>query len=277
MEPSDVTADWSDADVRREVAENALWYHTIEVRPGIVTPGWFDLRPIVEHLPWPDVAGKRCLDVGTYDGYLAFELERRGAAEVVAVDISDHALWDWPPRIRAQGPQRLAEIAGVKGRGFEVAAKALRSRVQKIEVSIYDLDAAKHGTFDVVVCGSLMLHLRDPYRALEAIRGVCRERFMSCETIDVELTAMHPRRPVAKIDGLGTLLHWQIPNVSGHRRMLRASGFDIERTVRPYAIPFGVAHTPRPGGVKRNARRALQQAICRGDGVPHAAALARPA
>ena len=67
-----------------------LWYHTLELAPGVVTPGWFDLRPIVSLLPWPDVRGKRCLDVGTYDGFLAFELERRGAAEVVATDISDH-------------------------------------------------------------------------------------------------------------------------------------------------------------------------------------------
>ena len=40
--------------------------------------------------------GKRCLDVGTYDGFWAFEMERRGAAEVVAVDVLDHARWDWP-------------------------------------------------------------------------------------------------------------------------------------------------------------------------------------
>jgi tRNA (mo5U34)-methyltransferase len=277
MDPSDVTADWSDADVRREVDENRLWYHTIEVRPGIVTPGWFDLRPIVEHLPWPDVRGKRCLDVGTYDGYLAFELERRGASEVVAVDISDHALWDWPPRIRAEGPDRLAQIAGEKGRGFEVAAKALRSHVSKIETSVYDLDPERVGSFDIVVCGSLLLHLRDPYRALEAIRSVCGERFMSCETIDVELTALHPRKPVARIAGLGTLLHWQLPNAAGHRRMLRAAGFDIERTVRPYAISFGTAHAPRPGGIRRAARGLLQQRVCHGEGVPHVAALARPA
>ena len=86
------------------VASVPVWYHTMELAPGVVTPGWFDLRPIVDHLPWPGVAGKRCLDVGTYDGFLAFELERRGASEVVAIDIDDHDRWDWPPDVRATGP-----------------------------------------------------------------------------------------------------------------------------------------------------------------------------
>src|ERR687887_372295 len=112
----------SSADLAGAVAATRLWYHTIELAPGVVTPGWFDLRPIVKRMPWPDVAGRRCLDVGTYDGFLAFELERRGAAEVVAVDIDDHSSWDWPARARALGPERLAELAGPeKGEGFRVA------------------------------------------------------------------------------------------------------------------------------------------------------------
>src|SRR5439155_4349574 len=86
-------------------ALDPLWYHTLELGDGTVTPGWMDLRPIVERLPWPDVRGKRCLDVGTYDGFLAFELERRGAAAVVATDISDHSQWDWPRAQRERGAE----------------------------------------------------------------------------------------------------------------------------------------------------------------------------
>ena len=91
------------AKAREAVADVPLWYHTFEVAPGVTTPGWFDLRPIVAKLPWPDVRGKRCLDLGTYDGFLAFEMERRGAHEVVAADVADHELWDWPVRLRARG------------------------------------------------------------------------------------------------------------------------------------------------------------------------------
>src|SRR3954452_4256820 len=64
----------------------AEWWHVIDLPDGSTTPGAWDLRPLSEELPWPDVHGKRCLDIGTADGFWAFEMERRGAAEVLATD-----------------------------------------------------------------------------------------------------------------------------------------------------------------------------------------------
>src|SRR5947208_11898412 len=84
------------ANVSSRVAAHEFWYHTIDVEPGVTTPGWFDLRHILDRLPWPDVQGKRCLDIGTFDGFFAFELERRGAAQVVAADIEERRLREWP-------------------------------------------------------------------------------------------------------------------------------------------------------------------------------------
>ncbi len=264
------------AEALARVASNPLWYHTMEVAPGVVTPGWFDLRPIVDKMPWPDVRGKRCLDVGTYDGFLAFELEKRGAAEVVATDISDHAHWDWPYAERAKGKEYLDAVAGpVKGIGFTIAKELLGSKVEKVEINIYDLTPERLGTFDVVVCGSLMLHLRDPLRALAAIRSVSSGVFLSSETIDLKLTAAHPRRPVASINGVGGQIHWTIPNAAGHRQMLRASGFKPERWSKPYTIPYGVAH-PVPAKTRKNLTdEAFQRVIARGPGVPHSAVLSR--
>jgi tRNA (mo5U34)-methyltransferase len=244
----------------------------MELRPGIVTPGWFDLRPIIEYLPWPEVRGKRCLDIGTYDGQLSFELERRGAREVVATDVASHEDWDWPPSVRAGGVEYLRQIAGVKGRGFEVAVEALGSSVRKQVISVYDLSPDTVGTFDVVVCGSLLLHLRDPFRALEAISSVCAGVFMSCEQIDVALSALRRSVPLTNLSGIGKV-QWHVPNVAGHRAMLRAAGFRIERVVRPYSIPFGVSHPP----VKVPASsRLLCRVVTRGWGVAHSALLARP-
>jgi tRNA (mo5U34)-methyltransferase len=66
------------------------WYHTLELAPGVETPGFFDLRPLLREFPLPpSLAGMRCLDVGTFDGFWAFAMERRGAAEVVAIDVLD--------------------------------------------------------------------------------------------------------------------------------------------------------------------------------------------
>jgi len=234
-------------DLRAKIASNPLWYHTLELSPGAVTPGWFDLRPIVDRMPWPDVRGKRCLDVGTYDGFLAFELERRGAAEVVATDIEDHSQWDWPARTRAMGPERLAAIAGQrKGLGFEIAKQALESSVQRVERSVYDLDPAEEGRFDVVVCGSLLLHLRDPVRAVEAIRRVCAGSFLSAEQIDTRLSLLARRRPAATFRA-GESVQWWIPNAAGHRAMIEAGGFSVEAGPRRYRIPYGAGHPARRG------------------------------
>ena len=71
------------------------WYHTLELAPGVVTPGWFDLRDMPDKVGLPaSLAAQRCLDVGTFDGFWAFAMERRGAAEVVAADVPDPAEWD---------------------------------------------------------------------------------------------------------------------------------------------------------------------------------------
>jgi tRNA (mo5U34)-methyltransferase len=264
-------------DLQEAVAANQLWYHTMELPGGVVTPGWFDLRPVVDKLPWPDVRGKRCLDVGTYDGFLAFELERRGAAEVVALDIPNHKDWDWPPDVRAKGPDHLAMIAGPeKGVGFRTARDALGSNVEKVDMSVYELDPGRMGMFDVVVCGSLMLHLRDPLRALEAIRSVCTDQFMSSEEVDLRLTLMHPRRPLATLKGSGGELQWWVPNAAGHRRMVFAAGFELLRHTRPYSEPFGQGHWYRRATL-RDLRKRIGRTLLTGNvGVPHAAVLARP-
>ena len=264
-------------DNRRRVAEHPLWYHTLELEPGLVTPGWFDLRPIIDDLPWPAIEGLRCLDIGTYDGHLAFEMERRGASEVVAVDIADPAEWDWPLRLRTRGGEALARLAGAdKGAGFALAAEILGSKVTRHEVSIYELDASELGTFDVVTCGSLLLHLRDPHRALEAVRGVTRGTFLSAETIDLSLTVQHRREAVARLNVVDELCQWWVPNVAGHRRMLEAAGFEVLRSTKPYAIPYGVAH-PRPHTTRDRVQWLFRRTLLHRPGVPHVAALARPA
>ena len=109
------------------------WWHAIEVSPGVVTPGGWDLRPTAAELPWPDVTGKRCLDVGTADGFWAFELERRGAAEVVATDL----------------PSPFQQKARAR---FELARELRGSRVLYEERDVYDLD----GDYDVVFTGFVL-------------------------------------------------------------------------------------------------------------------------
>jgi tRNA (mo5U34)-methyltransferase len=264
--------------MQRIIDEHPFWYHTIDVLPGVVTPGWFDLRPIVEELPWPDVRGKRCLDIGTFDGFLAFELERRGAAEVVAVDCEDHLQWDWPPDYRAQGLPRDPAFTGPpKGAGFRLIAEMMQSRVDWRPINIYDLDPADLGTFDVVVCGSLLLHLRDPLRALEAVRGVTGGVLLSAEQIELGLTLLARQRPLYTLKGSGGACQWFNFNAAGHERLLYAAGFEVERRSRPYTERYNL-HPERATGLRRRARELGLRKLTgtREDGVLHTAVLARP-
>jgi tRNA (mo5U34)-methyltransferase len=265
------------ADPRAAVASVKRWYHCIEVAPGVVTPGLFDLGHIVDRLPWPDVSGLRCLDVGTSDGFLAFELERRGAAEVLAVDLAAHEQWDWEAHMGAHGPQYLRAVAGPSmGDGFRVARELRGSSVQFAALSAYALTPERVGAFDVVVCGSLLLHLRDPLRALAAIRSVCRGRLLCTNQVDLERSVGPRRAPLVRLDGTSGITQWWIPNAAGHRQMLEAAGFAVERRSALYSIPFGPAHPPRGRDVRSRLRGLAERALTGNEGVPHVALLARP-
>jgi tRNA (mo5U34)-methyltransferase len=268
----------SAAEMQRALDDHPFWYHTLDVAPGVTTQGWFDLRPVVDVMPWPDVRGKRCLDIGTFDGYLAFEMERRGASEVVAVDVEDHLLWDWPPDYRATDLPRDPGFSGPpKGAGFRLAAELIGSKVDWRPISIYDLNPQDLGTFDVVVCGSLMLHLRDPLRALEAVRSVTGGVFLSSEQIELWLTLVGRDRPLFTLNGSGGDCQWFNFNAAGHERMLFAAGFEVERRSRPYNVRFN--HHPKHRMTMRNrARQAGVRALTgsTADGVLHRALLARP-
>ncbi|MDX6218053.1 MAG: tRNA (mo5U34)-methyltransferase [Frankiales bacterium] len=252
------------------VLANQHWYHTMELAPGVVTPGRFDLRAAIARFPWPDVRGKRVLDVATYDGQLAFEMERRGASEVVATDVATHADWDFNPRERSGSLSYLHAEGGVKGQGFEIAKEALGSRVTRHFVNVYDLDPDLHGTFDVVVCGSLLLHLRDPFRALAALHSVCHGELLSIEQIDPLLTLTSRRRPVFAFRGANC--QWMVPNTAAHNAMLEVAGFDVVAAQRTTVEAFGPSHPRvRWPWVTRLATRAVAGGI----GVPVHAVRAR--
>ena len=201
------------------------WYHTIELAPGQETEGMFDLRPFVPRYGLPEsLAGMRCLDVGTWDGFWAFEMERRGG-EVVGIDLDDERLLDWPPRRR---PKTFPEEP--RGANFAVAAEALGSNVERRVISIYDATTDDLGTFDFVFCGSMLIHLRDQLLALERIAGLVREggQFVSAEgyygraaRLPLAITRYRADRPK-------DVVFWE-PNPCAWRRMLWTAGFDDVR------------------------------------------------
>ncbi len=258
------------------------WYHCIELPDGTVTPGAFDLRPSASVVPLPrDLSGKRCLDVGTWDGFWAFEMERRGAAEVVAIDIEDPDRWDWPPRERLRAQRGgLAWLSAHKpaGAGFAAAAAALGSRARRVDRSVYDLDPAIDGTFDVVFVGSLLLHLRDPVAALDRVRRVCRGQVVVADTVEAIPSLLRPRTPSARLEGVERPWWW-LPNRAGLHRIVESAGFDVVEATGLYFVPTGPGHAPvrrRDLPARLRTARGREEVVVALRGVPHAAVRARP-
>ena len=256
-------------DGLRERAAALDWYHTIELAPGVVTPGQYDLRPIAGRLPLDGAAGARALDVGTHDGFYAFELERRGAREVVAIDLAGPLEWDWPGR----PPEALApagELAETRKAAFSLAHEALGSSVDLRFVSVYDLDPDEHGTFDLAVIGTLLLHLRDPIGALRAIRRVARTVLVN-DVVSLPLSVRHPRSPHVRLLGSEGVPFWWVPNRAALIRYVEAAGWRVERYSRPYLVPFGTGYVP-PAPLGRRLRSAapVLDELVMTRGAPHA-------
>jgi len=196
------------------------WYHTLELTPGVVTEGMFDLRPAMDRYGLPErLDGKRVLDVGTWDGFWAFEMERRGAAEVVALDLDDERELDWPATRRPQTfPDKL------RGDGFRLAHEIYESKVRREVVSVYAATPEELGEFDLIFCGSVLIHLRDAILAMERIANLCRGTFITVEPYS-RLAGFSPV-PAAFFRAYRPkdIVFWE-PSARTWRRMLQMSGF----------------------------------------------------
>jgi tRNA (mo5U34)-methyltransferase len=241
------------------------WYQSVRLPDGSVTPSEFDTIDELTRIPFPaSLAGKRCLDVGTANGFWAFEMERRGAAEVVAIDLRDTARFDWPGNSTAD--LRAAwEREFERPSGFAIAHEALGSSVQWRELPVYDLAPDVVGEFDFVFIGSLLLHLRDPIAALAAINRVLRGELLSVDSISPPLTIMHPTQAVARLEAPGRPLWWML-NLRAYRRLFEAAGLDILARGRPFFIRPGKVYNFAPSS-RRSIFLRLQEASLRFQGV----------
>jgi tRNA (mo5U34)-methyltransferase len=216
----------------REQAERYPWYHTIDLGDGVVTEGMFDHRPVLDRYPIPaDLSGKRCLDVATMDGFWAFEMERRGAASVTAIDIDSPDDLDWPASLRADHDKQMDET---KAERFALAREALGSNVERVILSAYDL-SPELGTFDFVFCGDLLLHLKDPITPVENIRSVCTGSAVIVNVI--KRFRLRERQPMADLDGIDTFTWWTT-NLTGLVRIVQAAGFSRVEAADPFELKF---------------------------------------
>jgi tRNA (mo5U34)-methyltransferase len=245
-------------DLASEIAA-LTWYHTIELPSGVVTPGEYDTRAAARRIPFPTrLDGKRCLDVGTHDGFWAFEMERRGAAEVMAIDLDDPRQVDVSEPSPVWTGELLADRTS-RPLAFSCAHRALDSKVTRRDQSVYRLDRNDVGKFDFAFIGTLLLHLREPVKALTAIRNVLAPggRLLVNDPVSLGMTIRHPRRPVHQLILLPGKPFWWLPNTQGLKRYVEKAGFQALAHGGPYLLPRGpgYARPPHRGNI---LARALQ-------------------
>jgi tRNA (mo5U34)-methyltransferase len=209
------------AAIAEAIAQES-WYHTIELPDGTVTDGRFDHRPLVRYYGLPeDMSGMRALDVGTADGFWAFEMERRGA-EVVAQELPRMSDRDFPA---AAKPLVREQADTPPGHRFELARRALGSKVELVRLRAYDIDPSTVGRFDFVHVGDILLHLRDPVGALAAICSVTAGQAHIADAVDPRPAGGAQNHLTAVYHGGWKMTTWWTPSLPTLAQMTLDAGF----------------------------------------------------
>jgi len=151
--------------------DDCYFYHTMDIPNHGLVRGEWDLRGREsEYLGHTRLAGKRVLEIGTASGHLCFSMEQMGAS-VVAYDLSEHQDWDIVPYAGHDFRQHIAERrAHIRklNNGFWFTHRARGSAARVVYGSVYEIPD-DIGEFDVCTFGSILLHLRDPFLALQRV------------------------------------------------------------------------------------------------------------
>ena len=207
-----------------EFLPTVRWWQRWEIAPGVFTPGPNDVAAILDKCGFPQrIDGARVLDIGGWNGCFAFECERRGASEVVMLEPNPDT-------------------------GFELTKAFLGSKVIKRSGTVYDLDPAVLGRFDIVLFLGVVYHLRYPLLGFDNIRRVAKDWLYTESACLEEAT-----RTFQGWQGFATFApemanlpmlqfwkgseyfedstNWFIPNQAALDGMIEAAGFQVDHVL----------------------------------------------
>lgn len=215
-------------DIARSVRELGRWFHNLDLNGVATAPEHFlgdyprcKWRAF-EHVVPSDLSGKSVLDVGCNAGFYSFEMKRRGARRVLAID---------------EDETYLAQA--------RFAAEVYEQDVEFCQMSVYDV-AELRERFDLVIFMGVLYHLRHPLLALDLLRqhsardlllfqSMLRgapERCAVAEDYEFEqrdhfAAPGYPKLHFVEQRYASDPTNWWVPNKACAEAMLRASGFEI--------------------------------------------------
>jgi len=226
-------------DALRERVASHFWFHSVTLRPGVVTPGIKtpEIMAAEEEAVFSAVRleGASVADIGAWNGYFSFAAKRRGAASVLA---TDHFTWN-QPRFRGRETIELARAA--------IGA----------DISLLDMDPTKMtaelGQFDVVLFLGVFYHLFDPLDVMKRMRAITGGVML----IETHQDALEQERPMMVFYPGTTLAgdatNWWGPNPPLMLHLLLELGFErIEYRNHPVLGPTrGIYAAFLPGAFER--------------------------
>ncbi len=202
-----------DQDVRERLQDlsKVYWHHTLRLLPDLIVEGGKTAEMLEAEreaiLGIVDLAGRSVVDVGTWNGYFAFEAKRAGARQVIA---TDSYVWRSPL---------------FRGREtFEIARECLDIAVEAREIDPTEFPG-DIGSVDVVLFLGVFYHMADPILVLNKVASVANDLLV----IETHEDLLNLRRPAMAFYP-GTTLNndgsnWWGPNPECMRELLAAVGF----------------------------------------------------
>lgn len=211
--------------------KNGHGYHTLKFPDGTVVKGKFDMSKYLEFYKIPDdLSGKTILEIGPANGFFSFELYKRGAKKVVAIDTSKK--W-W----------------------IEELNFLMNTKVEHKVQSLTTIDES-FGKFDIVFSSNVLQHLSDLYGNIERIRKLTKYQAILATTVlpksksqDIPMARFIGKTQEDE-KGKRVTTFWR-PNMTCFRQLAEAAGFskveeisffEISRDDKQTRTPCGVIH-----------------------------------
>lgn len=204
------------------------FYHTVDIPGDGERRGDWDLRGR-EAAYLGDVALKdrTVLEVGPASGHLSFWMEKQGA-HVTVLDLGPDDPWDFVPfhgndldELNANTRKHLQRLQN----SWWLLHERHQSKARALRGTVYGL-TPQTGQFDVVTLNSVLLHLRDPMRAMVCAASTCAKTLV--------VTDIHEEMYSAGVGGVPfeVRLAWRVSNF-----LRRRSQADAGSVLAAHFIP----------------------------------------